>query len=85
MDGSLVSGQWPTWYSTAGIYGFIATGDLNGDGLADVEVGRDHHFLTVYDTAGNPLPGGQLRLISLMMVQVVITKRKTLDTTLLPR
>jgi len=57
INGSLLPGLWPTWHNTAGFYGCIATGDLDGDGVADVEIGRDHHFLNVYDSTGNSLSG----------------------------
>ena len=56
-DGSLVSGHWPNWDKWAAIYGTVATGDLNGDGKAEVVVGRDYVYLYVYDGNGNLLPG----------------------------
>ena len=61
VNGSLVAGQWPTWYSKAGIYGLIAAGDLNGDDIADVAVGRDHHYLTAYNPTAKHCPVGRLK------------------------
>ena len=56
-DGSLVAGEWPNWHTTSGIFGAIAAGDLSGDGLADVIVGRDAHYLYAYAFDGHSLPG----------------------------
>jgi uncharacterized repeat protein (TIGR01451 family) len=54
-DGNLVAGGWPTWSSTAAIYGAIAAGDLDGDKVAEVITGRDHHYLHAYRGNGLPL------------------------------
>lgn len=54
-DGTLVAGDWPT--GTAAIYGAIAAGDLNGDGVADIVTGRDHGHLYAYAGSGSSLPG----------------------------
>jgi uncharacterized repeat protein (TIGR01451 family) len=56
-DGTLVEGSWPTWHSTAAIYGAIAAGDLTGDGLAEVITGRDAHYLYAHAADGSHLPG----------------------------
>ncbi len=56
-NGTLVSGNWPNWYTNAGIYGAIAAGDITRDGKANLVTGRDFYYLHVYDTQGNHLPG----------------------------
>ncbi len=56
-DGSLVPGDWPNWYTNAGIYGAIAAGDVNRDGKANLVTGRDFYYLHVYDQQGQHLPG----------------------------
>jgi len=46
-DGTPVSG-FPAGYRTAGVFGQLAAGDLTGDGLAELIVGRDHLQLNAY-------------------------------------
>ena len=54
-DGTTI-GSYPTWYKTAGIWGAVATADIDGDGGADTIVGRDHVYVAVYNKNGQPLP-----------------------------
>lgn len=54
-DGSTI-GNFPTWYKTAGIWGAVATADLNGDGGWEAIVGRDHVYVNVYDPSGHTWP-----------------------------
>jgi hypothetical protein len=53
-DGSIVSG-FPTWYRTAGIWGFVGAADLVGDAHAEVIVGRDQLYIHAYDANGQSL------------------------------
>jgi hypothetical protein len=53
-DGSIVSG-YPTWYRTAGIWGFVGAADLVGDAHAEVIVGRDQLYIHAYDANGQSL------------------------------
>ena len=54
-DGGNV-GNYPTWYKTAGIWGAVATADLNNNGLWETIAGRDHVYVAIYNHQGNPLP-----------------------------
>lgn len=54
-NGALLPG-FPTQYRRAGIWGFVGTADLNGDGYAELLTGRDHAFVHAYNAQGNPLP-----------------------------
>ena len=60
-NGTLVGGNWPNWHTSAGIYGAVTIGDLNGDGLADVFLGRDFYHLYAYAANGTYLPGWPIR------------------------
>lgn len=53
-DGGLVDG-FPTWYRTAGIYGFVGAANLDNDAYAEVVTGRDHLYMHAYDNNGAPL------------------------------
>ncbi len=46
----------PAQYLRAGIWGFVGTADLNGDGYAELLTGRDHVFVHAYNAQGNQLP-----------------------------
>lgn len=46
----------PTKYRRAGIWGFVAAADLDGDGYAEIITGRDHAFIHAYNRQGNQLP-----------------------------
>lgn len=54
-DGSLLPG-YPTWYRTAGIWGFVGAANLTGNDLDEVVVGRDHLYVHAYTADGQPLP-----------------------------
>ncbi len=60
-DGTLMAGMWPTWASTAawkstaGIFGAIAVGDLDRNGISNVVTGRDHSWLYAYSPTGSHL------------------------------
>lgn len=56
-NGILMPGSWPNWLTSAGIYGFIAAGDLDGNSAADVIVARDVNFLNAYAANGTSLAG----------------------------
>ncbi len=53
-DGSTLPG-YPTWYRTAGIWGFVGAADLVGDAHAEVIVGRDQLYIHAYNASGQPL------------------------------
>ncbi|MFO7682651.1 MAG: VCBS repeat-containing protein [Chloroflexota bacterium] len=54
-NGAVLPG-FPTQYLRAGIWGFVGTADLNGDGYAEILTGRDHVFVHAYNAQGNQLP-----------------------------
>ena len=56
-NGTLVTGNWPNWYTAAGIYSALAVGDLTGGGSANVIVGRDFLNLYAYRSDGSFLSG----------------------------
>jgi len=60
-NGTGVAGDWPTYYSKAGIYGGVAVGNLDGDSTLEVVTGRDHFYLHAYAANGMPLPGWPVR------------------------
>lgn len=56
-SGTSVSGDWPTYYSKAGIFGAVAVGNLSGGSTVEVATGRDHLYLYAYGADGTSLPG----------------------------
>ncbi len=60
-NGSLVSGNWPNWHTTAGFYGMIAVGDLTGNEQENIIAARDHHYLNAYAGNGTSLAGWPIR------------------------
>jgi uncharacterized repeat protein (TIGR01451 family) len=56
-NGLLLNGYWPSKLTSAGFYGAIAAGDLDGNGIQDIIAARDHHLLNAYSNNGIALHG----------------------------
>ncbi|MCP4709736.1 MAG: hypothetical protein GY869_14025 [Planctomycetes bacterium] len=51
------AGPWPEYDNRVGIYGLLAAGDFDGDGIANPVLPRDYNILYAYDGQGDFLNG----------------------------